>query len=296
MLVIPIPLAMKFPGARWVVEVFEEVFEEILLLPPLLLSLSVELDLLAKSVILTVLLAGVFDIVLVLPLTTSAVPDGSRKKVVPEIVTASPGLRVVPGPREYWVVPSTTEAENVFPFIVSAGAAVIGPFFPSVEVTPLTTTTEPEPVEGIESVVPEITRLPPGVSVCPGAITNSVVPPITVAGMTRPFTVRAGAGVMRGAFPSTWVCPFITATVPEGPKLRIVPDTIIAGPPGLSVCVPTINCPFGFAVNTSFPTVKTAGAVGPTAGFTANVLPPTTKLDPPPLAGTETTTPLIVAD
>lgn len=65
----------------------------------------------AERVVLALLLAGAFDIELVLPLIMSAVPFGSREYVVPEIVTASPGFSVVPPPKLYSVVPSRIVAE-----------------------------------------------------------------------------------------------------------------------------------------------------------------------------------------
>lgn len=146
----------------------------------LLDELPLEEDWLPDPVVVALLLVGVFGIELVFPLMTSAVPFESREYVVPEIVIASPGFNVVPGPRTYSVVPSRTVAENVFPSIVRAGAAVM-PGRPRVEVTPLTTITDPDAEAGIEIVVPDTVMTPPGVRVWPGPTTKAVVPPTTEA-------------------------------------------------------------------------------------------------------------------
>jgi hypothetical protein len=96
----PIPLQTKSPTPRAVAEV--------------------EL----ARVVLALLLAGPLAIVLVWPLTTSAVPCSSRLYVVPLSVSTSPGRRVVPDAMANSVVPSRMEAVYVFPLIVNAGAAV----------------------------------------------------------------------------------------------------------------------------------------------------------------------------
>lgn len=44
------------------------------------------------------------------------------------------------------------------------------------------------------------------------------------------------------------VVPPITITVPPGPNEMTVPETVICGPPGTSVCPPMINADDGFAV------------------------------------------------
>ena len=282
--VTPIPLAMKLPGALLLVVVVE---------PPLELLL-VEFRA-PDPVVLALTVAG--PIVLVWPLTIMKLADGPSEYVVPEIVTAGPpGVSVVPGPMTTSVVPSTTVAEYVWPFRVRIAAAVTGPGL-SVEVTPLTTMTEPEALAGRLYTVPLTVSTPPGVRVVPGPTMNSVVPPTTVAATVWPLMVRRGAPVITGlpgAGPRVWVAPFTTAMVPEGPRLSTVPETVIAGPPGVRVCVPKTNWPLGPAVTDVPPTVSTGlpGAVGP-AGLTAIVLlPPTTMLDPP--GGTDTITPLIV--
>jgi hypothetical protein len=120
-------------------------------------------ELLALLVVLALLLAGVRGMVLVCPLITSAVPCLSSEYVVPEIVTDSPGLSVVPGASTYSVVPSRTFGVYVLPLMVKA-AAVTGPL-PIVDVTPLMTTTEPDADAGMLNVVPEMVRTPPGVRV-----------------------------------------------------------------------------------------------------------------------------------
>ena len=100
------PLAMKFPAfLELEVELVLELFD-------------------AEGVVVALLLAGVLAMVLVFPLTTSAVPFLSSEYVVPDTVIASPGFRVVPGETTYSVVPSRTVAETVLPPMVSAGAAV----------------------------------------------------------------------------------------------------------------------------------------------------------------------------
>ena len=132
---IPNPLAMNSPGSRDVVELLE------------LLDVLWLLD--EEAVVLALLLAGVLGIVLVLPLITRAVPLGSREYVVPDTITESPGFKVVPWPSTNSVVPSRTVAEYVFPSMVSAAAAVMGPW-PRVLVSPLMTTTEPDADAGSE--------------------------------------------------------------------------------------------------------------------------------------------------
>jgi hypothetical protein len=144
----PKPLAIYSPGSREVVN----------LLPSVLMLFD------GDAVVLAVLLAGVRGIVLVLPSTTRAVPLGSSEYVVPETTTDAPALSVVPCPSTNSVVPSRTVAEYVLPSMVRAAAAVMGPW-PSVEVSPLMTTTEPDADAGREYVVPEIVRAPPGVNV-----------------------------------------------------------------------------------------------------------------------------------
>jgi hypothetical protein len=55
------------------------------------------------------------------------------------------------------------------------------------------TTTDPDADDGIEKVVPDTVMTPPGVKVCPGPSTNTLVPPRTVAVMEDwPLTVRTG--------------------------------------------------------------------------------------------------------
>jgi hypothetical protein len=79
--------------------------------------------------------------------------------------------------------------------------------------------------------VPEITRSPPGVSVEPGAMMNSVVPSATVAEMGELLTVKTGRPALR-----RWVCPLMTTLEPwksEG-RLKVVPSTVTALP-GASV-------------------------------------------------------------
>lgn len=147
-----------------------------------------ELD--GVAVVLALLLAGILGIVLVLPLITSAVPAPSNENVVPDIVTTSPGRNVTPGPNTYSIVPSLTLAVYVFPSIVSAAAAVMGPFA-NVDVTPLITMTKPEAEAGILNVVPEMVRTPPGVRVCPGPKMNAVVPSLTFAVIPCLPSVRA---------------------------------------------------------------------------------------------------------
>lgn len=149
----PIPLAIKLPGLRWLFQVDVELLDDD----------SLE-DWLPDPVVLAVLLAGVFGMELVFPLIMSAVPLESSEYVVPEIVIASPGFSVVPGARTYSVVPSRRVGEYVLPSIVRAGAEVT-PGRPRVEVTPLTTMTDPDAEAGIEIVVPDIVMMPPGVRV-----------------------------------------------------------------------------------------------------------------------------------
>lgn len=50
-----------------------------------------------------------------------------------------------------------------------------------VDDTPLTTSTEPDAVAGMEYVVPEIVIAEPSATVCPGAMEKAVAPSFTVA-------------------------------------------------------------------------------------------------------------------
>lgn len=34
----------------------------------------------------------------------------------------------------------------------------------------------------------------------------------------------------------------IIAWIPEGPRLTVMPDTVIAGPPGIRVLLPVMHC------------------------------------------------------
>jgi hypothetical protein len=185
--VTPIPLAIKLPGALLLPVVVVE-----LPLEPLLVEFRAP-----DPVVLALTVAG--PIVLVWPLIIMKLADGPSEYVVPEIVTAGPpGVNVVPGPMTTSVVPSTTVAEYVWPFRVRIAATVTGPGLLSVEVTPLTTTTEPEPLAGRLYTVPLTVSTPPGVRVVPGPTTNSVVPPTTVAATVWPLMVRRGAPVITG--------------------------------------------------------------------------------------------------
>lgn len=82
-----------------------------------------------------------------------------------------------------------------------------------------------------------MTSSPPGVSVWPGARTNSVVPPAIVAVIGTLLTVNAGRPALNRS-----VCPLTTILEPWNPdgRLYVVPSTIIA-PPGPSVLSPTTN-------------------------------------------------------
>jgi len=205
------------------------------LLADVLVVVDIELvvELIAELlVVLADVLAGVDPIVLVLEPTISAVPDESRLIFVPETVITPPGVRVVPGPRTYSVIPLETVAEKVWPFSVRAG----GPPMPKTEVCPFTTTT-PEAEAGSEKVVPETITCPPGVRVVPGPRTNAVDPPDTLAVIGWPLTVITAGAVMDGfEFPSTEVWPFTTTTEPVAGRLNVVPDTT-AVPPGVRVAL-----------------------------------------------------------
>lgn len=187
----------------------------------------------------------------------------------------------------------------VVPPIVSTGAAVMGPVAAlSVDVRPFTTTTVGPPAPeaaGSENVVPETVTTPPGVSVVPGAMTKPVAEPMVVAvRVCVPIVSSTGAGVM--AAPGARVCetPLTTSTLPEGPRLSVVPETVRAGPPGVRVVPGAMTkAPPGFAVMVAPATVRIGGPVAAEAGTTATVLvPPIMRAEP---EGPATTgTPFIV--
>jgi hypothetical protein len=76
---------------------------------------------------------------LVLPFTTSAVPDLSRLYVVDEMVMAWPGFSVAEELSTYSVVPFCFVAAYVLPSMVSAGAGVMRAGDARDVVTPLMT-------------------------------------------------------------------------------------------------------------------------------------------------------------
>jgi len=108
---------------------------------------------------------------------------------------------------------------------------------------------------------------PPGMSVVPGARTYW---PAELAVKTWLSEKR----VMRGAMVvviiaalgmmSVVVTPFTTRAVADGRSERVVPSTVIAGPPGARICPDTVYCDCGFAVNVWPPTTtgaRTGGGV-----------------------------------
>lgn len=215
----PIPLQMKSPASRPRVEL---------------------------AVVLALLLAGRTGMLLVAPLTMSAVPCGSRLYVVPLIVIAWPGRSVIPGARTNSVVPSRVVAVYVLPLMVSSGAAVRG-LLPKVEVTPLMTMTL---FAGMLYVVPETVTTPPGVRVWPGPKIKAVVPSKTT-------------GLMPGE--SVEVAPLAMTTTPPpvAGRLYVVPEMVRADP-GASVLSPRTTCvvpPITVAETTRPPTVITGGEV-----------------------------------
>ena len=59
------------------------------------------------------------------------------------------------------------------------------------------------------------------------------------------------------------LAPLTTTTVAEGASEMVVPETVIAGPPGDKVCPETMYCVCLFATMVSVPTINTGGiAVG----------------------------------
>lgn len=91
----------------------------------------------------------------------------------------------------------------------------------------------------------------------------------------------ADPGLFIPGLPGTKVCPVrrgivllpIVTWVPEGARLIIVPDTVIAVPPGMSVLLPIIYCEAGLAVIGWSPIVMTGALTGTGNGI---VLPATT--------------------
>jgi hypothetical protein len=181
---------------------------------PLAMKSPTPRSLVVLCVVLALLLAGELEIVLVLPLTTNAVPPGTREYVVPSITISPLGCRVEAELSTYSTVPERVVAVMVFPSTMIAGAEVTGPspfVGDSVDVTPLIITTEPDAESGKEKVVPETVMTPPGVRVWSGPKTKAVVPWAMFAVIASLLSGRTGRceGLRRK------VCPLITMVEPE---------------------------------------------------------------------------------
>jgi hypothetical protein len=128
-----------------------------------------------------------------------------------------------------------------------------------------------------ESVVPEIVMAaPPGTRLCvprmyaPAELAIRVVPPsINGSSMDRELVGRrAGLGRIVS------VKPLMMRAVADVAREIVVPETVIAGPSGVRVCVPIWYGPEGFAVMIEPPIVKMGGLAGRlVAGVRVCVLP-----------------------
>jgi hypothetical protein len=165
---------------------------------------------------------------------------------------------------------------------------MVEPPLPKVDVLPLMIIAEP--VAGREKVVPETVTTPPWVRVWPGAMTNAVDEPATLAVIVWPLRVRIGCPVWLDA--RVRVTPLTTAMEPSDAMLNVVPPTVTAGPPGVNDTPgATEKTPDGFAVMVFCPTTSVGALPAWFALLIATVLlPPITTF--PPLGGTETATPL----
>jgi hypothetical protein len=109
-----------------------------------------------------------------------------------------------------------------------------------------------------EMVAPEtVIAGPPGVRVCvpiwngPEGFAVMIEPPIvTISGLVGRFE----AGVR--------FCVWPLITMAELPREMVVPETVIAGPPGVKVCVPIWYGPEGFVVTIEPLIVTIGGLVG----------------------------------
>ncbi|OCK87766.1 uncharacterized protein K441DRAFT_592736, partial [Cenococcum geophilum 1.58] len=191
------------------------------------------------------------------PLMISAVADGESEMVVPDTVITPPGVRVCPPITN--VVPPPGRAVYVAVPIVKSGGFVMGAVGISVVVTPFTTTAV-APGDR-EIVVPATVITPPGVRAEPPikdggssdtALAVRVVDPIVRTG--------GGAAAMVTACGSFDVVPPITIAVAEGASETGVPPTVITGPPGDSVWVPTTTTEDGPILIVCDPTVPTTSA------------------------------------
>jgi hypothetical protein len=116
-----------------------------------------------------------------------------------------------------------------------------------------------------ESVVPEIVMAaPPGTRLyvprlyAPAESATRVVPPSMNGSSGDGKLVGRGAGL--GGIVS--VNPLMMRAVAEVAREIVVPETVIAGPPGVRVCVPIWYCPEGFAVITELPIVTVGRLAG----------------------------------
>jgi hypothetical protein len=112
------------------------------------------------------------------PLMMIAEPVAGREKVVPDTTSDPPGVNVCPGAKMKAVEePETLAVIVCAPKLKTAGAAE--GLKPRAEVFPFTMMAEPP--DARLNVVPETVKAPPGVRVCPGAITKAVEDPERLA-------------------------------------------------------------------------------------------------------------------
>jgi len=153
---------------------------------------------------------------------------------------------------------------NVASPIVKGGGVVNED--PSIEVTPLITTKDADGAS--ESVVPKaVIAGPPGMSVWPA--TTNVGPEGSGSALKTSFPIVMVGGALScvAGLASKSVAPLATTKEAEGPSDRVVPETVIADPPGTRVWPPMTNVfgELGRGEKMLLPTVSVGGVATGTA-------------------------------
>jgi hypothetical protein len=167
----------------------------------------------------------------VTPLITIKEADEARDKVVPETIIAGPPGRRVCSPRMKLGPETSGRAPNTsLPMVmVMIGVMVGAARLAMVEVAAFIITKAAD--DASERVVPEtVIAGPPGARVWP-PITKVGAIDTSVGLKTLSPTKMVGVA----GFTMLEVAPFTTTSEAEGASDNVVPDTVIAGPPGASV-------------------------------------------------------------